>query len=137
MRKMTPVGKLSLYLGCIFIFGAALLALALYMDDQTASWFEGVSTSVLWPIDIILAAMGVVAIMFFLRWGREPRPVDSEVLHFTTLLDVHDIKHPIDEESKPEEPASTEHLPLRFESEVTEQAENEEKHDEEFESEEP
>jgi hypothetical protein len=133
MRKLTKVGKLTFNLGSIFLFAAALLALALYMDDQTASWFNGVPTSILWPIDIVLAALGFLGIMFMLRWGRVGQPIDEEVLHFTTLIDTHEIK-PITEAHEIAAPEEMEHPVLEFESEAIENAEN---HEEEFESDEP
>jgi hypothetical protein len=100
MRKITPFGRTSLNLGSIFLFAAALLALALYMDDQNASWFNGIPTSLLWPIDMVLLALGLLGIMFMFRWGRESRH-DTEATHFRTLLNTEESKTPHIEKISP------------------------------------
>ena len=143
MRKITPFGRLTLNLGSIFLFAAALLALALYMDDQNASYFGGISTSVLWPIDMALLALGIIGIIFMLRWGRAPRSADAEAMHFATLLNTQEIKAPRTEKTTPSaietQPAVTppaRPVIFQFEDYETEEPVSVEKHHKKFESEE-
>jgi hypothetical protein len=139
MRKITPVGKLSLYLGSLFLFFATLLMLALYMDDQSASWFNGVSTSLLWPIDLLLVALGLLGVMFMLRWGRAEPEEEVEILHFTALVNNHNINNHhngefVDKKNKDLEAGGEVQHHYEFESEV---ASNEDKTAKEFESDAP
>ena len=143
MRKITPFGRVFLNLGSILLFAAFLLALALYMDDQNASWFNGIPTSVLWPIDIVILVLGVLGIIFMLRFGREARPADADAMHFKALLNTPEIKTPQIEKTAPEviesEPViRKEARPVLFQFEDYESAEpvSIEKHHKKFESDE-
>jgi len=141
MRKITPVGKLSLYLGSLFLFFAALLTLALYLDDQSASWFNGISTSLLWPIDILLVALGILGVMFMLRWGRAEPEEEVEILHFKELVNNHNIKNHhseefIEEKNKDQEISTEVKHHYEFESEVASSTDTD-KSTKEFESDAP